>query len=110
MCKSVQEYAEVFAQERVEEKLNEIIKSMLLDGDISTDKIARLCHTTIERVQEIRAVMVQEIVDDFIERVDPYMDLKPLKFDLRGYSRYLSENNLDGRDVPEEVIERFRVK
>lgn len=52
----------------------------------------------------------QKIIDDFINRVDPYKKPDPLNFDLRGYAAYLAEHNLDGRNVPEEVIERFKIK
>lgn len=54
MCKSVQEYAEGFAQKREEEQLHEIIKSMLLDGEFSIEKIARLCHTSVEHVEKVQ--------------------------------------------------------
>ena len=110
VCQYLKDYANDRANERIKEWKENVIKNMLQNKIGSIDEIAELCGVTAERVQEIRSAMVQEIVDDFIARVDPYMDLTPLKFDLRGYSRYLSENNLDGRDVPEEVIERFRVK
>lgn len=54
VCKSVQEYAEGFAQKREEEQLHEIIKSMLLDGEFSFEKIARLCHTSVEHVEKVQ--------------------------------------------------------
>lgn len=55
ICKGIEEYAQKRAKEKLEENLNEIIKSMILEGDISAEKIARWCHTTVEHVEEIRA-------------------------------------------------------
>jgi hypothetical protein len=37
------------------------------------------------------------IVDEYLSRFDPYKKLEPLKFDLRGYAKYLKENNISGK-------------
>lgn len=110
ICQYLKDYANERANERIKEWKETVVKNMLQHRIGSVHEIAELCDVTVERVQEIRAAMLQEIVDDFIDRVDPYMDLEPLRFDLRGYAAYLKEHNLDGRDVPEEVIERFKIK
>ena len=110
VCKYLQDYANERANKRIKEWKENVIKNMLQHRIGSVQEIADMCDTPAEHVEEIRAAMLQKIVDDFIDRVDPYMDLEPLKFDLRGYAAYLKEHNLDGRDVPEAVIERFRTK
>lgn len=36
----------------------------------------------------------QQIADSFIERLKPYEKLTPLRFDLRGYAKFLKENGI----------------
>lgn len=110
VCQYLKDYADERANERIKEWKITVIKNMLQHRIGSVQEIAELCEVTVEHVEEIRAAMLQEIVDDFIDRVDPYLDLEPLKFDLRGYAAYLAEHNLDGRNVPEDVVERFKIK
>ncbi len=38
---------------------------------------------------------IQNLIDEFIERVNPYERKEPLRFNLREYSRYIDENNID---------------
>jgi hypothetical protein len=49
----------------------------------------------------------QRMVQSFIEAVNPYEKKPSLKFDLRGYSKYLSEHNIPGNDVPLSVVKMF---
>ncbi len=49
----------------------------------------------------------QRMVDEYLQRVDIYAPLKPMEFDLRGYADYLSEHNIDPKNVPEEVAKLF---
>ncbi len=53
----------------------------------------------------------REMIREFIERVNPYDPPKPTyKMDLRGYAKYLDENNIQGPDVTEEVMAKFIVQ
>lgn len=47
-------------------------------------------------------------VQEFIGRVKPYEKPPKLNFDLRGYAKYLSENNIPGNKVPQNVINMFK--
>ena len=49
----------------------------------------------------------QRLVEEFIERINPYENPVPLQFDLRGYSKYLKDNNLTGKDVSDEILKKF---
>lgn len=49
----------------------------------------------------------QNVVDDFLKRVDPYEKPLPISFDLRGYSRYVSENGLTANQITPEIMNRF---
>lgn len=49
----------------------------------------------------------QKLVDDFIERINPYETPQPLHFDLRGYAKYLKENNLSGKDTADYILKKF---
>jgi len=45
---------------------------------------------------------------DFIKRIDPYHRHKsPYKMDLRGYAKYVSDNNLSYEDITEEIMMKF---
>lgn len=48
------------------------------------------------------------IVDEYLSRFDPYKKLEPLKFDLRGYAKYLKENNISGKNVSTDVVKMFQ--
>ncbi|MBE6015892.1 MAG: hypothetical protein E7241_11130 [Lachnospiraceae bacterium] len=50
----------------------------------------------------------RKLMEDFIEKSKPYEKHENLHFDLRGYARYLEENSISGKDVPKEVVERFK--
>ena len=50
----------------------------------------------------------QNLIDEFIERVNPYEQKEPLRFNLREYSRYIDENNIDRKNVPESVMKMFQ--
>lgn len=49
-----------------------------------------------------------KIANDFIKRVKPYDKQPGLKFDMRGYAKYLADNNIPGNKVPAHVVEMFR--
>lgn len=51
----------------------------------------------------------QAIADAFIERVNPYEKPEPLKFDLRGYSEYLKEHGITGKEVSPIVQRKFQL-
>ena len=49
------------------------------------------------------------IVDNFISRINPYEKPHPLKFDLRGYSKYVTENNLSADEITDKIMEKFNL-
>lgn len=49
------------------------------------------------------------IMDEFIKRVNPYEKPQPLNFDIRGYSDYLDEHGIDGKNVPQHIVEKFKL-
>lgn len=46
------------------------------------------------------------IAEKFISTVNPYDRAPNLKFDLRGYAKYVKEHNLEG-NVPVDVMNMF---
>ena len=52
----------------------------------------------------------KKAIDEYLKRVNVYQKREPLNFDLRGYTAYLEEHGIDGKNVPEEVVEKFRIK
>lgn len=50
----------------------------------------------------------QKIVDDFIRKVNPYEKPKPIAFDLRGYSKFISDNNLSASEITPEIMAQFQ--
>ena len=50
----------------------------------------------------------QQVADSFIEKLKPYDKITPLKFDLHGYAKYLKENEISGKNVPSDVVEKFK--
>jgi hypothetical protein len=49
----------------------------------------------------------QQMIQSFIEKVNPYETKPGLEFDLRGYAKYLSEHNIPGNNVPPSVVKMF---
>ncbi len=49
----------------------------------------------------------QRIVEEFIEKGRIYETQPTLKFDLRGYAKYLKENNLSGKNIDESITSMF---
>lgn len=49
----------------------------------------------------------QQMADEFIEKGRIYESQPPLKFDLRGYAKYLEENNLSGKSVSDKITSMF---
>lgn len=43
----------------------------------------------------------QKIVEEYIQKVNPYKDLEPLNFDLRGYAEYVKEHNVSSEEAKE---------
>lgn len=50
----------------------------------------------------------QIIVDEFIARTKPYEQPQPLRFDLRGYAKYLKDHGMEGKEVPDAVVQKFQ--
>ena len=50
----------------------------------------------------------QKLVDDFNARIRPYEEHENLRFDLRGYAKYLKEHGLHGKEVPAEILKMFQ--
>lgn len=50
----------------------------------------------------------QKIVDDFIRKVNLYEKPKPIAFDLRGYSKFISDNNLSVSEITPEIMAQFQ--
>lgn len=57
-----------------------------------------------------RSREIQKQVDEHIKQVKLYEPSPSLNIDLRGLSRYCRENNLKGSELPEEVLDMFRIK
>ena len=51
----------------------------------------------------------QIVAENFIKQVNPYKQVNPLKFDLRGYAQYANEHKLTGLNMPVEVIKKFEL-
>lgn len=49
----------------------------------------------------------QQIVDEYIKRVNPYEKPQPIAFDLRGYAAYIEANNLKAADITPEIMNKF---
>ena len=50
----------------------------------------------------------QILVEEFINKVDPYSPQPSLKFDLRGYAKYIQEYNLSADEISEEIMTMFK--
>jgi len=49
----------------------------------------------------------EKLIEEYIEKINPYQPLVPLKFDLRKYSAYVSENNLKEQNITEDILKKF---
>ena len=49
----------------------------------------------------------QNTADEFIKRVDPYEKPLPISFDLRAYSKYISDHGLKANQITPEIMNRF---
>ena len=56
----------------------------------------------------IKEVSTGDIYDTFISRINPYQKPEPLRFDLRGYAKYLKEHNISGKNVDENIVKMFQ--
>lgn len=62
-CKGIEGYAENFADKKLREQQDEIIKKhlyLLDNGTLSIKEVAEMCNTTVEHVEEIRALYHKE--------------------------------------------------
>ncbi len=48
-----------------------------------------------------------QIVEEYLCRVNPYEKPQPIAFDLRGYAAYIKANGLKGTDITPEIMNRF---
>ena len=48
-----------------------------------------------------------QIVEEYLSRVNPYEKPQPSAFDLRGYAAYIKANGLKGTDITPEIMNRF---
>ena len=60
VCQYLKDYANDRANERIREWRENVIKNMLQHKIGSVHEIAELCGVTVECVEEMRAVMLQE--------------------------------------------------
>lgn len=60
VCQYLKDYANERANERIKEWKENVIKNMIQRKIGSVHEIAELCDVTAERVEEMRAVMLQE--------------------------------------------------
>lgn len=49
----------------------------------------------------------QNIVDEFVRRVNIYEPLMPFNFDLRGYKRYLADNKIENDRITNDIVKQF---
>ena len=49
----------------------------------------------------------QKQMEEYIEKNNPYRELEPLHFDLRGYGKYIEDNHIDKNNIPDEVVQKF---
>ena len=47
-------------------------------------------------------------MEEFIKKNNPYKKNEPLQFDLRSYSAYIKENNLESVQITEAVLKKFK--
>ena len=48
-----------------------------------------------------------QIVEEYIRRVNSYEKPQPIAFDLRGYAVYIKAKGLKGTDITPEIMDRF---
>ena len=51
-----------------------------------------------------------QIVEEYLRRVNPYEKPQPVVFDLRGYAAYIRAKGLKGKDITPEIMNRFSGK
>lgn len=49
----------------------------------------------------------QKQMEEYVRENNPYRELEPLYFDLRGYTKYIEDNHIDKNNIPDEVVQRF---
>lgn len=49
----------------------------------------------------------QRMMDEFIEKTNPYKESEPLRFDLRGYAEYIKKNNIKSDMITEDIMALF---
>ena len=53
-------------------------------------------------------VCSNSIAEEFIKTNNPYKKNEPLQFDLRAYSDYVKENELDVLQITDAVMKKFK--
>ncbi len=48
-----------------------------------------------------------QIVAEYIKKVNPYKKPQLIAFDLRGYAAYIKANGLSGADITPEIMNKF---
>ena len=49
----------------------------------------------------------QDIVNEFVRRVNIYEPLTPFNFDLRGYKHYLADNKIKNDCITKDIVKQF---
>lgn len=49
----------------------------------------------------------KQVVEEFVQRVNPYEKPAPIAFDLRAYAAYVADNALTASDITPEIMGRF---
>ncbi len=49
----------------------------------------------------------QKIVDEYLSDHDIYGEFVPVLFDMRGYSAFVDQNNLNSNIITEEIMSKF---
>ena len=52
----------------------------------------------------------EQMVWDYIQRVNPSEKQPSLSFDMRGYAKYVKDNGLQSKEVTPEIMQKFSVK
>lgn len=50
----------------------------------------------------------KELVEDFLNKCNPYENNESLRFDLRAYAAYIKENNIDVTHITDGVFSMFK--
>lgn len=51
----------------------------------------------------------QRLVDEYIEKYNPFSNKEPVGIDLRAYSNYLKEHNIKDIEEQRKVAEMFKI-